>query len=1515
MAGEIDKLKISVEANANTASRHLESLITDLGKLKTALNGIDSSGLQGLANGVSKFASSMQGMQNIKVTDFTRLAKGIQKLGSIDTASINKASSSFALMTKSFAGLGSASKEAESIGNLAKNIAKLGSKSTSTAITNIPQLAKALSELMETLSKAPNVSSGIIKMTNAMANLAQQGAKVKSTTKNVSSGFNEFSRSANNAKESSRSLAYYLGKMYANFFMVIRGAKAFASAIKSSMNYIEEYNYYNVVMQKIASEWSQDWEKYGYDSAESYADSFQSRTSELLGKMTGFSIGTDGTLTDMQSKNLGLDMTSLMNYSAGLSQVTNSLGLTGEASETTSKALTMLAGDMSSFRNLNMSEVMTNFQSGLIGQSRALYKYGIDITNATLANYALQYGISKSVSEMSQSEKMQLRLIAILDQSKVAWGDLANTINSPSNQLRLLKNNFSSLARTIGNIFLPVVAKVLPYINGLVIAIRRLFTWVGSLLGVDLSGIIGNSSAGYNDAFADAADDAEDTSSAIDDVGNSAGTSADKVKELKNELMGFDEMNKLSDNSDSDSTSGKANSGKSGGIGSGGAIDLTDALNASLADYEKVWNEAFEGMQDTADKYADNISDFFKEVATYAEPSVDAVKRLWNEGLKQFGDFQWTNLKNFWKDFLVPLGKWTLGTGFPQFVDILNDSLKNINYGPLASSLDELYQALEPFAEEIGQGLIDFFKDVANLSVNVINAMPKYISNFADAIKKLKPDDVEKLGYALGILLATVTGVKLTTAVMGNIANLGDVIGKLGKINGLEGVAGGLSKFATVAFKFAGYAGIAVIIAGIAVALDKFEIIDVNWNLLGDGLKSIISVLAKVGIDIGKGLINFFKGISPLLKGVTFVATSAVGAGLKLIAEAIELVPDGVWTVVGSGLTGIVTALLLYKSVSAIPAIISKVADSVKLMYTGLYVMMVDNPVGLIAAGLGALIGVIAGISQLGGIEEKSVEVSEGVKAIIDSAKNASDALNQQTTSVSATYGATREFADKYFELADNFDNLTDSQKEMLKTYAKYIVDDIPELAGSINSVTGEFTGQKDEVYKTIDALEEYAKKAAIQEILKDLYVEQVKLKIQIQETSTAYDDAKQKMIDAIKQYSDLSGMSKEQHDREVDEYYSTEDLATVYDGYSDIMYRHGQNTQFSKEQCEQLDADQSSLQGSLDQTNGTIDTATGMLGDLAGGYGGAKDAANGVSDASGEAADNVAQDSSNAETAVKTAAGNSSAAVNNSSTESKGAVSSFFNHTSEKFNALLEVGTQGGSNLTTGLMNGTNPIEGNVTNLMSKLYGVVTSNSNSAGTDGGNALTNSMGTQLSSLPGIGSSAVSGMSEDINSAAAGIGDGTGETIGDHIADGISNKKTGILGILGDLFSNFSVDFGFDSGIGGLITMGVKNIFGFASGGFPDQGQFFLARENGPEMVGTMGGKTAVANNDQITNGIANAVAPAVYNAVVSAMSKTNSNNGGGFNGNIYIGGKQVTDVIIEDINGRTDIQGFSPLKI
>jgi len=73
--------------------------------------------------------------------------------------------------------------------------------------------------------------------------------------------------------------------------------------------------------------------------------------------------------------------------------------------------------------------------------------------------------------------------------------------------------------------------------------------------------------------------------------------------------------------------------------------------------------------------------------------------------------------------------------------------------------------------------------------------------------------------------------------------------------------------------------------------------------------------------------------------------------------------------------------------------------------------------------------------------------------------------------------------------------------------------------------------------------------------------------------------------------------------------------------------------------------------------------------------------------------------------------------------------------------------------------------------------------------------------------------------------------------------------------------------------------------GFASGGFPDEGQLFMARESGPELVGTMGGRTAVANNQEITEGI--------RQAVYDAMTASNANGNNDVSVRVYLDSREI----------------------
>lgn len=598
---DIDNLQIKISADANKAKNALDKLASSLTNFQRSLS-IDTSKLTSISNSIQSIANAASSMNTSGIKNISTLTNSINRMGKIDASGLSRISS--ALKTFSADMAGTKVDGVGDIASIASSISRLGGVASGRAITNIPLLAKNLKQLFTTLSTAPNVSENIIRMTNALAGLASTGAASGRAANSLGRNLNTYTVSARRATKSTFSLAAAFGRFYATYFLVIRGIKSLWKSIEGTTDYIEAFNYYTVAFNKVGKEWGKDFEKFGYDNAEDYAQSFGNRVNELLGKMSGLKVDVDGGLiSESGMKNLGLNLQEITQYASQLASITNSLGQTGEVTTAISKSMTMLAGDISSLFNVDFSTVATNLQSGLIGQSRALYKYGIDITNATLQTYAYKYGIEKAVSEMSQAEKQQLRLLAILDQSKVSWGDLANTINSPSNMIRQFTNNVKEAGMVLGQLFIPVLQKVLPVINGVIIAIKRLLVSVANLLGIKIDfSSFGQGVSGYNENL-------EDTADALDKVGKSA-------KKAKSYTLGIDELNIV------DPNSGSSGSSSAGGAG----IDLTKEIMDATAEYEKVWQEAFDKMQNTAMGWADKVSKVFKPVKDIIEDLAYAFK-------------------------------------------------------------------------------------------------------------------------------------------------------------------------------------------------------------------------------------------------------------------------------------------------------------------------------------------------------------------------------------------------------------------------------------------------------------------------------------------------------------------------------------------------------------------------------------------------------------------------------------------------------------------------------------------------------------------------------------------------------------------------------------------------------------------------------------------------------------------------------------------------------------------------
>lgn len=655
---EIDSLEIRIQAQATKANDAIDKLDDKLERLERALSSLNKVNIANFANGVDKLSKAMVSMNQVKTTDFTRLAKNLANLSTVNVAGLNSSASAVIMLSKAFGQLSTATQNANNIAIFANALSKLGNKSVQNAIINIPRLSYSMRLLFENLSTLPTVNRNIIDMTNALANLASQGSKVGSASNSIVGGLNKTNTAMARTTKQATSLASAFGKFYASYFLIIRGVKNLWKSIESSMDYVETYNYFNVALNKIGEDTASMFGEYGKDSAERYAEEFGNRLNELNKKMTGYIVGDDGALQLAGDMGLGLNIQQLMNFQAKVLSVTNSVGLMGEASTSAAKAVSMLAGDYSSLTNVPVEQIMEKLTSGMLGQSRALYSLGIDITNNTLQQYAYAEGIEKAVSEMTQSEKMQLRLLAILDQSEVAWGDLANTVDSVANQYRVFQMQIKNLGRTFGNLFLPIITNVLPYVNGLVIALNNLFTSLGfSIYGdtwlSDLQDGISGSVQG----------DVGELEEGLEDANDSA-------KKLKKSLSSFDELEVISIN------------GVSNAKDADKVIDLTGSIADALKDYETQWNKAFENAESKASQFAESLTEIFQ--------STNAV-----EGF--------SNLVNSVKEFSEVATPFTQGFG-EGFVGFFKE-LSEITLDAFTTSLDFLGDIIDDVDPDVLEGL------------------------------------------------------------------------------------------------------------------------------------------------------------------------------------------------------------------------------------------------------------------------------------------------------------------------------------------------------------------------------------------------------------------------------------------------------------------------------------------------------------------------------------------------------------------------------------------------------------------------------------------------------------------------------------------------------------------------------------------------------------------------------------------------------------------------------------------
>lgn len=503
--------------------------------------------------------------------------------------SLDKLAGSIATLKQASAGMSGLDKITNFLNGLSNANPTASAKSINTVVNAIKKIPAAVSGLNGV--DFYSMSGSVTQLTNALAPLSILDA---SNLKALGSAFNaigkvpdltdklkatdldSFASSCQKISTALTPLASQLDKVGNAFAklppqlskVVTQANRVTAANEKQRKSYLSLSNQMNGFMRNMAKLVSLKAIAEYLGNAVAKFNDFYEATDLFHNAMGNLSGEADTLISKMQGL-LGVDPTKAMTYMATIQSLGTSFGLASDKAYILSKNLTQLAYDEGSYWNKNVAETFTAMSSAISGEIEPIRRLGIDLTQARLQQELLALGFNKQVSSLSQADKAVLRYIAIMKQTANIQGNLAQTIQSPANQIKILKAQLDMLAKSVGSLLYPAMKSILPPLIAAVQLIREFVEWVAKLMGVKVV---------FTD-FTKSADSVGGIGDAMDDTADSTKKAA---KALKDYTMGFDELNII------DPTQGSSGSG--GGASAGNILGDVDL---SGYDMFKQYNEEF----------------------------------------------------------------------------------------------------------------------------------------------------------------------------------------------------------------------------------------------------------------------------------------------------------------------------------------------------------------------------------------------------------------------------------------------------------------------------------------------------------------------------------------------------------------------------------------------------------------------------------------------------------------------------------------------------------------------------------------------------------------------------------------------------------------------------------------------------------------------------------------------------------------------------------------------------------
>lgn len=883
-----ESIELQIKSDAQQASRAIGNLQAKLQGLGDTLNSLNGASISNFASGMSQLATSLRSVSGIDTRTFSKIATNMEKLGNLDTARLVSSASALKSMATELSGFASISKQSAEITQLTASISKLGSKSAGYAADNIRNLGSALKEVMTTLSSAPRVSNNIIQMTNALANLSQQGSKVGSASRSLVTGFSNTTKSIKSTRSGFRGLASTIGKFYATYWLVMRAVGKIGGAVDLESQLTEVQNVVDTTFGDMASK-VDDFTK---TSIQDFG------MSELTVKQISSrfqALGTSVGITSQQVAN-GTAVTN-----KALMSQNNTLYKTTDSMADMSLNLTRLAGDMASFYDVDQADVAKSLQSIFSGTIAPLRRYGLDLTQATLSEWAMKNGLDSNIKSMTQAEKVLLRYNYVMANTQAAQGDFAKTANTWANSVRVLKQEFQAWGSIIGSVIINALKPFVQALSKVMLKVISFTRTVADALGAIFGWTIEISGGGAT------VDGMEDIAGGVGDIGDSADKSNKKAQKLKKTLLSIDEIHALDDNSDSGSGGGSG-SGGSGGGGAGSGVDsslkktdgllekykssikdlyslgkyIGDALASAMEsiDWKKIYQKA--------DNFGKGLADFlnglisprlFYDLGATIAGSLNTALHF----LNSFGTtFDWTNfglsiangINGFFENFDFALLAKTINAWVQGIYTMLTTAIKNVSWKDVLKGITDFLSNLDIKTVEIIVGTL-LIKKIISLKLGSVA--------LAFIGKSLSKAIAQAIASKIGFELAE--GAGIGTAIMQAFktifASLSTNLGLL-----IEGLFSGLSLGDAITAAFGtGAADLLATIGSAFSAIAGTILSIVNFvKMLKDGFSWVNEILMVIGVALAT--------IGAILAGVAALPAVIVGAIVAAVATIVVVVKD-----------------------------------------------------------------------------------------------------------------------------------------------------------------------------------------------------------------------------------------------------------------------------------------------------------------------------------------------------------------------------------------------------------------------------------------------------------------------------------------------------------------------------------------------------------------------------------------------------------------------------------------------